>query len=110
MTAEQKLYVIRIPGPEEVYAAPSLRAAELMKAAHDKTMSQWLADKHAKNEMRYLTLADVSAIIEEWDDAKEHAEMLAGFSYTDWQIAEADLAEPEDAPQAQLFPNEGGAA
>lgn len=104
-----KLYVIIIPGPDDMHAAPSLRAAELMKAANDRSMTDWLASQHAKGQMLYRSADDVAAIIEECDDAELHAEMLTDFKYADWGITEADLIEIEDASQAQLFTQEVGA-
>jgi hypothetical protein len=110
MSTEPKLYVISIPGPDDMHAAPSLCAAELMKAAHDKSMAEWLASQHDKGQMLYLSSDSVAAIIEECDDAELHAELLTEFKYADWGITEADLVEIEGASQAQLFAQEGGAA
>ena len=50
MSAEPKLWIISIPGPDEIYAAPSYDVAQLMKAAHDRSMTEWLAGQHAKGE------------------------------------------------------------
>ena len=110
MSEEAKLWIVHIPGPDDLYAAPSHRAAQLMKAAHDRSMADWLAGQHAKCEMLYLSLDDTLAVIEECDDPKEHAELLTEFRHSDWGIAEADLVEPEDASQRQLFMQGGSAA
>ena len=109
MSENTKLYIIHIPGPDDIYAAPSIEIAQLMKAHHDKCMNEWIASMHAKGETLRICAEDMLAVIEECDDAEEHAELLTEFSYDDWSITEDDLREPEDASQAQLF-QEGGAA
>lgn len=104
-----KLYIISIPGPDKWHAAPSYRAAQLMKAHHDKCMTECIASMHAKGEMLRIHAEDVMAVIEECDDPEEHAEMLAQFSYSDWGITEADLLRSTDGTyQPQLFANEEG--
>lgn len=110
MSTEPKLYVVSIPGPDDIYAAPSYEVAQLMKASHDKSMTEWLDSMHAKGEMLRIRAEDVMAVIEECEDAEEHAELLTEFKYADWGITEADLVEIEGASQAQLFAQEGGAA
>lgn len=109
MTQDAKLWIVRIPGPDDIYAAPSIKAAQAMKAKHDAWVTGWLTEKHAKGEALYMSVEDSLAVIEESGDAEEHAEMLTEFSYAEWGITEDDLREPEDASQAQLF-REGGAA
>ncbi len=107
-----KLYIISIPGPDKWHAAPSYRAAQLMKAHHDKCMTEWIANMHAKGEMLYFSQDSTMAVIEECDDPEEHADMLAQFSYSDWGITEEDLLRsPDGTSQPQLFTNqEGGEA
>ena len=110
MSASTKLYIVSIPGPDDVYAAPSHRVAQLMKAAHDRSMTEWITGKHAKGEMLWCQPDDMLAAIEECEDLEGHAELLTEFKYSDWGITEADLlieTEPEDASQAQLFAQEG---
>ena len=104
-----KLYIVSIPGPDEWHAAPSYRAAQLMKEHHDKCMTEWLATQHANGQMLCIHDENVIAVIEECDDPEEHADMLAKFSYSDWGITEADPVEPEDASQRRLF-MQGGSA
>lgn len=110
MSTEAKLWIISIPGPDDIYAAPSYEVAQLMKASHDKAMTEWIAGMHAKGEMLRVCAEDVLAVIEECDDAEEHAELLAEFKHSDWGITEDDLIKPEDTSQVQLFAQEGGAA
>lgn len=110
MSANTKLYIVSIPGPDEIYAAPSHKVAQLMKAAHDKLVNGFLAERHAKGESLWCSPEDMHSVVEECDDPKEHAELLEEFSYADWGITEDDLIEPEGTSQAQLFAQEGGAA
>mgnify|MGYP000491135523 CR=1 FL=1 len=107
MSAEPKLWIISIPGPDEIYAAPSYDVAQLMKAAHDRSMTEWLAGQHAKGEMLYLSPDDTLAVIEECDDPQEHAELLEEFSYTDWGITDEDLIKLKDQTQPTLFERDG---
>ena len=97
-----KLYCIRIPGPDDVYAAPSRKVAELMKKESDATTRELLAEMHAKGVMLYLSLDNCLAVIEEIEDPQEHAELLEEFKFEDWGITEADLVD-EDSPQINMF-------
>jgi len=110
MSAETKLWIISIPGPDDIYAAPSYEVAQLMKAHHDKCTTEWIASMHAKGETLRICAEDMLAVIEELDDPQEHAELLTEFKYSDWGITEADFLEPGDESQPQLFQPEGGAA
>ena len=110
MSENAKLWIISIPGPDDIYAAPSYEVAQLMKTHHDKCMTEWIASMLAKGEMLRICAEDMLAAIEECEDPEEHAELLTEFKYSDWGITEADLlieTEPEDASQAQLFEQEG---
>lgn len=108
MTNQSKLYIISIPGPDDIYAAPSYEVAQLMKASHDKSMTEWLAGMNAKGEMLRIRAEDMMAVIEECDDAEEYVELMEEFSYADWGITEADLIKHEDPTQPNLFEQEGG--
>lgn len=107
MTCDAKLWIVRIPGPDDIYAAPSHKIAGLMKAVHDKWVTGWLSEQHTKGQALYMSVEDSLAVIEEAEYPDDHADMLQDFSYSSWGITEADLAEPEDDSQAKLF-NEGG--
>ena len=107
MSAEPKLWIISIPGPDEIYAAPSYEVALLMKASHDKSMNEWIASMHARGEVARIRVEDMMAVIEECDDAEEHTELLAEFKYSDWGITEDDLREPVDQLQPTLFNPDG---
>ncbi len=108
MTNQTKLWIISIPGPDDIYAAPSYEVAQLMKASHDKSMTEFIANMRAKGEMLRIRAEDMMAVIEECDDAEEHAELLTEFKYSDWDITEADLIKPEDPAQPNLFEQDGG--
>ena len=107
MSAEPKLWIISIPGPDDIYAAPSCEVALLMKAHHDKCMTEWVASMRAKGETLRICAEDMLAVIEECDDAEEHAELLAEFKYSDWDITEDDLRKSEDQAQPTLFNTDG---
>ena len=96
MTTE-KLYAISIPGPGEIFAAPSHKVALLMKEKSDKSTREWLAAMHAKGEMVYLSLDDCLAVVEEIEDPEEHAELLLEFNFEEWGITEEDLNRQEEA-------------
>jgi len=107
MSTENKLWIITIPGPDEIYAAPSYEVAQLMKASHDKSMTEWLTNMQAKGEMLRIRAEDMMAVIEEFDDAEEHAELLAEFKYSDWNITEDDLRKSQYPAQPTLFEQNG---
>ena len=107
MSAETKLWIISIPGPDDFCAAPSYEVAQLMKAHHDKSMNEWLTNMQAKGEMLRIRAEDMMAVIEECDDAEEHAELLAEFKYSDWNITEDDLRKSQDPEQPTLFDQDG---
>ena len=110
MSAEPKLWIISIPGPDDIYAAPSYEVAELMKAYHGKIMNEWIASMHARGEVVRIRAEDMMAVIEECDDAEEHAELLAEFKYSDWGITDDDLRKPVDQLQPTLFEQDGKAS
>lgn len=110
MSAETKLWIISIPGPDDIYAAPSYEVAQLMKASHDEWVKQWAEEQKSKLIQNRIDPEWMLAVIEECDDAEEHAELLTEFKYSDWGITEADFLEPGDESQPQLFQPEGGAA
>lgn len=107
MSAEPKLWIISIPPTGGIYAAPSYEVAELMKARHDKSMNEWIASMNARGEVVRIRAEDMMAIIEECDDAKEHAELMEEFSYAYWGITENDLRKPVDQLQPTLFEQDG---
>ena len=110
MSAEPKLWIISIPGPDDIYAAPSYEVAELMKACHDKSMSEWIASMQANGRMLWIRNEDMLAVIEEFDDPVEHAELLEEFSYIDWGITDEDLIKLKDQTQPTLFEQDGKAS
>ena len=107
MSAENKLWIISIPGPDDIYAAPSYEVAQLMKASHDKSMTEWITNMQAKGEMLRIRAEDMMAVIDEFDDQEEHAELLKAFSCGDWNITEDDLRKSEDSAQPTLFDQDG---
>ena len=110
MSEGAKLWIISIPGPDDIYAAPSYEVAQLMKAHHDKCITEWIASMRAKGETLRICAEDMLAVIEELDDPEEHAELLTEFKYSDWGITEDDLRKSEDPVQPGLFQQDGGAA
>ena len=105
--SEPKLWIISITGPDDIYAAPSYEVAQLMKACHDKSMSQWIASMNARGEVVRIRAEDMMAVIKECDDAKEHAELMEEFSYAYWGITEDDLRKSVDQLQPTLFSTDG---
>ena len=105
--SEPKLWIISIPGPDDIYAAPSYEVAQLMKASHDKSMTEWISNMQTKGEMLRIHAEDMLAVIEECDDPDEHAELLAEFRYSDWDITEDDLRKSQDPEQPTLFEQNG---
>ena len=100
----QKLWAISIPGPDDVYAAPSHKVALFMKEKSDESTREWLAALHKDGKASYLSLDDCLAVIEEIEDPQEHAELLEEFRFEEWGITEEDMNRPEDeAPQIDLF-------
>lgn len=107
MSEEAKLWIISIPGPDDIYAAPSYEVAQLMKAHHDKCMTELIASMHAKGETLRICAEDMLAVIEELDGPEEHAELLTEFEYSDWGITEDDLRKSKDPAQPTLFEQDG---
>lgn len=103
MSAEPKLWIISVPGPDDIYAAPSYEVAQLMKASHDKSMTEWISNMQTKGEMLRIHAEDMMAVIEECDDQDEHTELMEKFSYSDWGITDEDLINLKDQTQPTLF-------
>jgi len=101
-----KLWGIRIPGPDETFAAPSHRIAVLMKDASDKSTHEWLAAMKEKGEFCYLSYDDCLAVIEEIEDPEEHAELMEEFNPEEWGISEAQMNEPDVDPHQITLPLE----
>lgn len=72
----EKLWCIRIPGPDDVYAMDSRASAEKAKAEHDAAIAKWYAAPTV--DRQYLpTLENMLAVVEEWPHgADEHAEAM----------------------------------
>lgn len=103
----EKLWAIRIPAPDEIFAAPSHKVALLMKEWSDKCNKEWLAAESAKGCTVYLSLDDCLAVVEEIEDPEEHAELLLEFKFSDWDITEEDMNKQEEvSPQIGLFAGE----
>lgn len=101
-----KLYGIHVKFSDEVHAAPSLQVAQIMKEKHDATMKECVA----RCAFSWATLDDLLANVIEIEDQEEHAELMAEFSYSAWEITEQDLiAVNQDDRQCNLF-TDGGAA
>jgi hypothetical protein len=93
-----KLWCIRIPGPDDLYAAPSHQTAEHMAAYHNATMREFFDRNPEKLTQWGVTFDEIKAQVIEWPhDADEHAEDLADFDPDEWLIGEP-ASTPEIAP------------
>lgn len=80
------LWCIHIPGPDEVYAAPSKEAAEHMAAKHNAAMAMYYASG-ALNLEHSPPLESVRAVVIKWPhDQQSHADELREFDYASWGI------------------------
>ena len=104
--AHRKLWSIRLPIPDETFAAPSHRIAALMKEASDKANHAWLTDKQKKGELCYFSYDECIALIEEIEDPEEHAELMEEFDPEEWGITEAQMNEPDVDPRQLALPLE----
>jgi hypothetical protein len=83
-----KLWCIRIPGPDDIYAAPNHAMAEHMAACHNEAMAEYFKAHPEKLEHWGVTLDEIKAQVIEWEHgAKEHAESLAEFKAEEWRLA-----------------------
>jgi len=105
MTTETgKLWCIHIPGPDDLYAAPSHEMAEHMAACHNAAMNQYLDANPGLRERWETPKGTVFAEVCEWEHgADEHAEELADFDPSEWTLDEgpkptATHPETQDAP------------
>lgn len=101
-----KLYGISIEFSDEIYAAPSQQVAQIMKEKHDATMRKCVAQRA----FSLVTLDDLLAEVIEIEDPDEHAELMAEFSYSEWEISEQDLLLRSQNDQQCNLLTEGGAA
>jgi hypothetical protein len=92
------LWCIRIPGPNDLYAAPSKAMAEHMAACHNATMREFFDRNPEKLTQWGVTLDEIKAQVIEWTHgADEHAEDLADFDPDEWVLGEP-ASTPEIAP------------
>ena len=85
----EKLWCIHIPGPDDLYAAPSHAVAERMAECHNKTMQEFFDKNPEKLPQWGLTVDECKAQVIEWTHgADEHAEDLADFDANEWSLDE----------------------
>ena len=92
------LWCIYIPGPDDVYAAPSKEAAEHMAECHNTAMASYLQAHPELLDRWGVTIESIKAQVREWDHGPdEHAKELAEFNADEWGW---DLANnrPKDTP------------
>ena len=81
------LWCIRIPGPNELHAAPSRAMAEHMAACHDAAMKEFFDHNPEMLAACGVTIEEVKAQIIEWPyDPGEHAEDLMHFAAHEWAL------------------------
>jgi hypothetical protein len=84
----EKLWALFVPGPDDLYPAPSEAVARQMADKHNAAVEEYLALK-ANDVSDYVRkgLSESPAKAIEWPyDAAGHARQLAGFSYEEWEI------------------------
>lgn len=100
-----KLYGIHIESSDEIYAAPSLQVAQIMKEKHDQAM-KLMFEAEKKNGALWTTWATLDCLLADIIEIepKEHAELMTEFSYPEWKISEQDLiAHSQNDQQCNLF-------
>ena len=84
-----KLWCIHIPGPDDLYAAPSHDVADHMAACHNKTMQEFFDRNPEKLILWGVIFNEIKARVIEWTHgADEHAEDLANFDPDEWGLNE----------------------
>jgi hypothetical protein len=84
-----KLWCIHIPGPDDLYAAPSHEMAEHMAACHNATMREFFDRNPEKLTQWGVTLDEIKAQVIEWPyDSDDHAEDLMHFDSREWGLDE----------------------
>jgi hypothetical protein len=81
-TPEEKLWCIRIPGPDDLYAAPDLQTAKKMADKHNAAMREYVEKNKRLSWANEMITADVI----EWphDADESHAEALLEFDPEEW--------------------------
>ena len=83
----EKLWCIRIPGPDDLHAAPSHAMAEHMAACHDAAMKEFFDRNPEKLAAWGVTLEEIKAQVIEWPyDSDDHAEDLMHFAAHEWTL------------------------
>ena len=81
------LWCIRIPGPDDLHAAPSKAMAEHMAACHDAAMAEYFKAHPEKLEHWGVTLDEIKAQVIKWPyDSDDHAEDLMHFAAHEWVL------------------------
>lgn len=84
------LWGIRIPGSDDLHAAPSHAMAEHMAACHNAAMKEYF-DRHPEALVAWgVTIEESKAQVIEWPyDSDDHAEDLMHFDSREWVLHEA---------------------
>lgn len=96
------LWCIYIPGPCDVYAAPSKEAAEHMAEQHNSAMTAYLEGHPELLDRWGVTLESIKAEVRAWDHGKdEHSEELAEFNADEWGWDLANNCAKAEEPSAK---------
>lgn len=79
------LWAMHIPGPDDIYAAPSKEAAEHMAKLHNASMDAFF-EKHPRTQDDPSKVC-VTAVVVPWPfGAEDHAEAILVFDYKSWGL------------------------
>ena len=78
------LWAIHIPGPDDIYAAPSQDAAKHMAEKHNAAMRGYFERHPEKAHDNWPTAESTLALVIEWPFEDGHAEALKEFNASAW--------------------------
>jgi len=78
------LWAIHIPGPDDIYAAPSEDAAKHMAEKHNAAMREYFGKHPEKTGGDWPTVESTMACVIEWPFEDGHAEALKDFDADAW--------------------------
>lgn len=84
---QTRRWAIHIPGPDDIYAAPSQDAARHMAEKHNEAMRAWFERNPEKKENNcWPTVESTMASVIEWPFEDGHAEALKEFNAAEWGL------------------------